>query len=171
LGTLPIRNVSLSGRVDKSKHALNWSITADEAIKNISIETSTDGIRFNTLNTLSNGVATNFNYTPYQHQDLYYRIKVTSVLNQSVYSNTVVLRASSKADQLFTVSTFVTNQITVNAATNFQYQLTDIKGNVISRGNGMQGFNQIDLRNATSGMYVIQLIGNNQQQVERIIKQ
>ena len=41
-GALPIHNVSLKGEVDKNKHRLSWSIIADEPIKAIEIQKSTD---------------------------------------------------------------------------------------------------------------------------------
>lgn len=169
-GTLPIHQVSLSGKSEKNKHMLNWNIISDEAIQSITVESSLTGNNFSTVTHL-NGAANSYGYTPYQHNDVYYRLKVTSVLNQTVYSNTILLKDISKTASLFTVSTFVRNQLTVTATASYQYQLNDVNGNIIAKGEGKQGFNQVNMDRQPSGMYILQLINNNQKQTERIIKQ
>ena len=93
------------------------------------------------------------------------------MLNQTVYSNTVMLRGVSKAAKLFDVSTFIRSQITVNAGDNYQYQLSDVNGNMMAKGNGVTGFNRLDMVRYPSGMYILQIVNNNEKQTERIIKQ
>ena len=169
-GTLPIHDISLTGTVEKNKHSLSWTIIADEPIRSINIETSTDGTNFRTLT----GVGANvnrFSYDPYQTGTLYYRLKVTSVTDQSLYSNTVVLRGNAVTDQTFFVSTLVQHDILVNASVNFHYRLTDMNGRGIVSGTGIKGINKISLDNQPSGMYIIELYNNNLKQTERIIKQ
>ena len=167
---LPIHNVKLTGRIDKSRHDLNWNIQADEPVKSVVVESSTDGINFKTVNTL-NGASTNFIYAPFQQTDLYYRIKAISTQNQLVYSNTILLKGAGNSEKTFAVSTFIQSAITVNASANFQYLVSDISGNMISRGTGQAGFNKVDMSRMPTGMYVLQLLNNNQKQTERIIKQ
>ena len=169
-GILPIHEVRLTGKVDKNKHDLNWNIISDDAIKSITVESSATGSNFNEVNTIS-GTANSFVYTPFQYNEIYYRLKVTSILNQTVYSNTIVLKANHKTGQSFNVSTFVRSQITVNATDNYQYYLSDVNGNTIARGNGKRGFNQVNINNQPAGMYILQLVSNNEKQTERIIKQ
>ena len=168
--TLPIHDVSLAGRTDKSNHTLSWSITGDEAISTIELESSADGIHFNNL-VNANANTSNFNYTPFNNNDLYYRLKVTSVLNHTVYSNTILLRGVSKLNKMFDVTTFVRNQVTVNAPGNYQYQLSDVSGNMLARGNGIAGFNRLEMNRYPSGLYILQLVNNNNKQTERILKQ
>ncbi len=169
-GTLAIHRVNLTGTAEKNKHHLNWNIVSDDPVKSITIESSTTGRNFTAVTT-TNGTANSFVYAPFQYSDLYYRIKVVSVLNQTVYSNTIVLKANEKTSQSFNISTFVHSQVTVTAANNYQYLLCDINGNTITQGKGQQGFNQFDMANRPAGMYILQLISNNQNQTERIIKQ
>ena len=59
----------------------------------------------------------------------------------------------------------------VNATENYQYQLADISGRVIETGSSNAGTNRINISNIPNGIYVIQMITNNQRQTERIIKQ
>lgn len=170
-GVLPIRNITLSGKTANNKHDLNWAIIADEPVQSIVIESSSDGIHFNSIFNNISASAKSFVYAPYQHADLYYRIKATSVLNQSMYSNTIMLKGTTKTGKPFKVSTFVRAEITVNADIAFQYQLSDINGNMLARGMGQAGYNSVDVSRYQSGMYVLQIINNNQKQIERIVKQ
>jgi len=169
-GALPIHDVSLSGRTEGSKHNLSWNVVADEPIKTQEIEVSDDAINFRSFYS-TNGITKNFNYSPYRSTTLYYRLKVTSVLYQTVYSNVISLRGAEKADNAFQVSTLVTNDIVVNASDNYQYRLSDISGKLIAIGNGTKGLNKINVTSQPSGVYVIQLINNDSKQTERIIKQ
>lgn len=170
-GALPIHSVVLNGTIDNNnKHSLGWNIIADEPIKSIVVELSADGTNFQPL-TYAGAGTSKFTYQPYQSGTLYYRLKVTSVLDQTVYSNTVALKASGASDRLFTVSTIVQNDIVVNASANYQYRITDANGRTVATGNGVKGINRINVFNQPAGMYIIQLLSNEQQQAERIIKQ
>ena len=169
-GALPIHDVSLNGFTEKDKHHLSWSIIADEPVKSIQVEVSADGSSFNPL-TLVEGGARQFSYLPYQANTLYYRLKVTSVLEQSVYSNTIVLRGAGNTEKAFSVSTLVQTEISVNASANFQYRLSDINGRLIETGNGMKGISKIPVYKQADGIYIISLYSNNKVQSERIIKQ
>ena len=169
-GPLPIHDITLNGTTDKDKHNLGWTIIADEPIKTQVVEVSTDGIIFKPLYTLSS-TAKAFSYVPYNSGMLYYRIKVTSVIDQTAYSNIVALKVTGKPEKLFTVSTFVQNEITVNAYENYQYRLSDANGRMIAIGNGTKGMNRINVDNKPSGLYILQLFSNNEKQTERIIKQ
>ena len=110
-------------------------------------------------------------YTPLKSDIIYYRLKVTSTINQVVYSNTIALKVDAKTTASFSVSTVVRSLATVTAAVDYAYQLSDINGNTIAKGKGKQGYNQIDMNNQPAGMYILQLLSNNQKQTERIIKQ
>jgi len=168
--SLPIHDVRLSGTVDKNKHNLNWHIIADEPIKTIVLETSTDGSNFSALTTVVPS-ADKFAYQPYRSNTVFYRLKVTSVLDQAVYSNTIALKGGENNDKLFSVSTLVQDEITVNASAKYKYQLSDINGRTILNGTGLKGINKIDISNQSNGMYIIRLFSNDQSQTERIVKQ
>ena len=167
---LAIREVTLTGKVNKNKHELNWNIISDDPIKSVEVEYSTDGTRFNSLNaTLL--TSRNLSYLPNDNNTRYYRMKVTSILDQTVYSNIIALRGTDKTEMLFSVSTFVTSQVSINASENYQYKLMDVNGRTISIGKGNKGFNTIDMNNKLAGIYIIQLFGTTTKYSERIIKQ
>ncbi|MEO8770767.1 MAG: T9SS type A sorting domain-containing protein [Ferruginibacter sp.] len=169
-GLLPIHSVTLAGNTLKEKHNLSWSTISDDEIKSQDIEFSEDGIDFKELTTIS-PTAHAFSYTPTNASILYYRIKVTSVLSQTMYSNIISLRVTWRS-HLFVVSTIIKNAISVTASDNYQYRLFDANGRLISKGNGTKGFNTINIDNRSAGLYIIQLLSSdNQRQTERIIKQ
>jgi hypothetical protein len=169
-GALPIHDVALVGSVDKGKHNLDWNIIADEPIKSITVESSTDGIFFSKLSVVAAN-ANKFSYSPNISGTVYYRLKVVSVLDQTAYSNTISLKSQGATDKPFFVSTLVHNDITVNAPEKYNYRLTDMNGRLLSTGGGMQGTNRISTYTLPNGMYIIQLSNNNHQQTERVIRQ
>ncbi len=168
-GVLPVCSVQLSGTINQNKHQLNWSIICNEAISNTNIQSSTDGNNFNSIGTAGNR-QNSFSYAPMSYNDTYYRLKIASVSGKIAYSNVILLKNANRANN-FMVSTFISNAIIIHAAENFQYQLLDINGNSITRGSSKAGFSKIELAGKASGIYVLHLAGNNQQQTERIIKQ
>jgi hypothetical protein len=170
LGALPIHDITLTGRVDKSIHNLKWNIIADEPIKTQVLEMSTDGIRFTPVNAIST-LFSEYQYNTNQVTTIFYRLKVTSVIDQTAYSNVVALKSTAGSGKVFTVSTFVQQDLTINATENFQYRLSDANGRLIAGGIGQKGMNRIDLANKPGGMYILQLLNNNERQTERIIKQ
>ncbi|MEP7255614.1 MAG: zinc-dependent metalloprotease [Ferruginibacter sp.] len=170
MGALPIHNISLIGTTDKNKHNLKWNIIADEPVKAIVIESSNDGSSFSPLTTITPAART-FSYQSYKNTTVYYRLKVTSVYDQAVYSNTIALKAAGNTGKLFNVSTLVQNEIAVNSAGNYRYWLNDINGRTVFSGEGIKGINKINISNLPAGMYIIQLFNDNERQTERIIKQ
>ena len=169
-GLLPIHDVTLSGTSDKTKHNLSWKIIADEPIKTQLLEVSSDGASFKPL-TVMNAAAASFSYAPNQNSTLYYRLKVISVIDQVAYSNTIALKGTEKQNKLYTISTFVKEEISVNASENYKFIISDLNGRTLTTGAGIKGINKINIQTQPAGMYILQLISNNIKQSERIIKQ
>lgn len=169
-GPLPIRSITLTGNVFKEKHNLNWSTITDDEIKTQEIEWSEDGVVFKRLTAVATD-ANAFSYAPNNITALYYRIKATSILNQTAYSNIISLRLNWRGLQPFIVSTFIRGQMSVNATEDFQYRLFDANGRFVSAGKGAKGFNTISFDNRSAGLYIIQLFSTGHKQTERIIKQ
>ena len=169
-GPLPIRNISLKGYNDKGVHKLNWEIIADEPIASQILEVSSNGTNFRPILNDVDGVR-KFDYTASEKNKLFYRLKATNVLNQSLYSNILVLKTNGGANDLFSVSTLVQDNIVVRASENFTYSLFDINGRQIIAGKNIKGNSNINVQNLTKGMYVLQMMTDNYKQTERIIKQ
>jgi len=169
LRTTPVEQVLLSGESDKGKHNLNWSIISDEPIKNLSIESSFDGSIFTTLTKLS-VLDKNFSYAPLLSENIFYRLKVTSVTGQISYSNVVPLKPIEERSKAFTITSIVKSDITVNASQNYKYQLADMSGRIVKTGNADAGITNININNSPNGIYIMEIICNNQRTTQRIVK-
>jgi len=169
-GALPIHDISLKGNNDNSNHTFNWNIIADEPIKIQVIEVSSNGIDFKPLINV-NAINKTYEYVPVLSGMLYYRLKVTSVIDQVAYSNIIALRSTGKIVNPYKVSTIIQHEITVDAPGQYEYIVTDANGRVIKKGTGITGINRINMNNYTAGLYIIQLINQWSKQSERIIKQ
>jgi hypothetical protein len=168
-GVLAIHNVSLQGISNKNTHTLSWSIIADEAIAKQVLEVSSNGLDFSPILTDYSGL-NKYSYIPQQKGTSFYRLKATSVINESIYSNIVALKSTTD-QKLFTLSTLAQENIRVIAPENFSYNLFDANGRTVAKGSEKIGMININVKNLSSGMFILQILSNNNIQTERIIKQ
>jgi hypothetical protein len=168
-GTLPIHDIRLNGNADGKLHLLNWNIVVDEEVVSQELQYSTDGVNFNTLTNVDVNNQ-HYSYMPNVQGNVMYRLKIKTSINQIGYSNTIALRAQAKLP-LATVNTLVQDLVIVQANEAYRFILTDLNGRVIATGKGNPGAHNIRMGNQPSGMYILKMISDNQQQVERIIKQ
>ncbi len=165
----PIRQVLLSGKVDKGMHNFSWNVIADEPVNNLILESSANGTIFSIVATFfpdSKG----YEYSPTDKGNIFYRLKVNSTTGQTVYSNTISLKSNDDEVRKFTVTSLVHDNITINAKENFEYKLADVSGRIIISGKGKPGTNTININNHPNGIYFIQIISNNQRTTERIVR-
>ncbi|MEP6583321.1 MAG: T9SS type A sorting domain-containing protein [Ginsengibacter sp.] len=165
----PIRQVLLTGRIDKLAHSLAWDVISDDPINNFLLESSSNGTIFSTLATL-NYSSKEYNYLPVLKGNIFYRLKANSITGESVYSNVISLKANDNTAKKFKVSTLVHDIITVNAPQNFEYKLADIDGRILNNGSGKAGINTIHINNHPNGIYIIQITSDNQRTTERIVR-
>jgi hypothetical protein len=168
-GVLAIHSVSLQGKNINSKHQLNWAIISDEPVVKQVLEASSNGIDFSPIMTDITGMKS-FTNTAIKSGTIFYRLKVTSSIGESNYSNIVGLKSNGD-EKLFTVSTLVQEEIRVTALENYTYNLYDANARLISSGKERKGINNINVSNLHAGMYVLQMMNDNYKQTERIIKQ
>jgi len=169
LRTTPIEQVLLSGESDKGKHNLSWNIISDEPIKSLSIESSFDGSIFTALTKLS-VTDKSFSYVPLLSENIFYRLKVISVTGQISYSNVIPLKPLEERSKSFTITTIVNSHITIDGSQNYKYQLADISGRVVKTGSANAGITNININNSPDGIYIMQIICNNQRTTQRIVK-
>lgn len=166
---MAVHKVALEGRVINDRHDLSWSIESDAPVKSVSVEYSTNGSQFNTLNVLP-GSERALAYSPLQQEKVYYRLKVTAAEGQVMYSNVISLKGTAAKGELISVSTMVNQQITVKAATGYRYQLSDMSGRIIRRGKGDAGINHIQIQDSPNGIYIMQVVINSHKITNRIVK-
>ncbi len=169
LNVLSIKTVSLKGKAGAETHNLSWDIDAYESIREVSLETSSTGTIFSSLKTFYSG-AREFTYVPLANENIFYRLKVTSVTGEVAYSNMVSLKLTEKPSTHFVVTTSVTTEIKVNAPQNYQYQLGDLSGRILKSGSDEAGANRIDINQYPKGIYFLQIISNSQRSTQRILK-
>lgn len=169
-GALAVKDIKLTGNAVKNKHNLSWTVIADEPTKEQQVEISTDGIIFKPLSTI-NPLQKTFTYTTNKNTSIYYRVKLKTVIDETAYSNVLALKSNTGIEKSFEVSTLVQQDITVNATENFTYLLNDANGRLLIQGTGNKGLQKINAARLPGGMYILQLLSNNQRQTERIIKQ
>ena len=167
---LPVCSVQLSGSIDNNQHLLNWTLSCYQSLKNISVQSSADGINFSDLSDVDSRQFS-FASTANTATDLYYRLKITSTAERVVYSNMVLLKKIIKPANRIVISSFVTNELTITAFENFQYRLMDLNGNHIKKGTGTAGYNRIEMAGKMPGIYILQLAGSTGKQTQKIIKQ
>ena len=164
---LPFCNVTLNGAVSNNQHQLNWQIGCNETISSVVLQSSADAVHFSDVSNVTR--QNNFAYSPNRQTDLYYRLVVTTLSGRVVYSETVLLKKPISTSS-FTVSTVVTNAISIMANDNFIYQLHDISGNKIAGGTGTGGFNSISIQNKPAGIYILSISGCGEIKREKVLK-
>ena len=166
-GVLPVCNITLNGTANNTLRQFNWNIDCNEAISSVVLQSSNDGVRFSDVRNVLN--QNNFDYTPAEQTDMYYRLQVTSFSGRVVYSSTVLLK-KQPAVKAFVVSNVTANDINVIANERYQYLLTDIKGNKLATGIGNSGFSNIPLHGKPAGIYILLLSGCGETKSQRVLK-
>ncbi len=170
LGAAFIKDIGIAGNVNKNNHKISWNIISGKLIKSLHLENSMDGIHFGSLANVTPD-AKSLTYNPFIKSPVYYRLKITSALDEIEYSNVVVLKSTDETEKSIIVSTLVHNEILINSFEKYQYLLADISGRILGKGNGSTGLNKINISNQPDGIYVMQIISESKRTTERIIKQ
>jgi len=163
---VPVQYIDFNGSNINDKHKLTWQIVSDEPIDIIKLEVSEDGLNFRELISL-NGDTKEYEYTPFKNKNLYYRLIVKTKSQLSFTSRTIVIRNKSKFK---IVSTTVKDEIIINTESHFDWALFDINGRRINNGKMLVGFNKISLNGLSGGIYILQVINENNNYSEKIIK-
>jgi hypothetical protein len=170
-GTLPLHKLELTGAVTGDKHRLNWEIIADEQITDLSIELSTDGRTFTTL-TPTATADRSYIYRPYTGNAVQYRLNVSFDNGRQYYSNVVSLAGNRNGVRPQLVGNLISsNQITVSSPGKYIYQLHDLNGRTIAKGQLNSGINTINAGGLVNGMYIIRFTDGDQQWTDKLIRQ
>jgi hypothetical protein len=170
LTSLQVHRLSLTGRMNDDQHDLHWNYFADEAVKEIHIESSTDGIHFNFLTKLTSD-SRSFSWKPLVNEGTHYRVKlIVAADERAYYSNIVVLRRMDGGKMIDVVSRIITDHIRINVEKSFSYQLYDETGRLLQRGSLQQGSNQIPAPMIKKGVLFLRLQHNSEIYTEKLIK-
>lgn len=167
---LPIHRLALTAKVNNDDHDLHWNYFADEAVKEIHIESSKDGIHFGFLTKLP-ADARAFSWKPLTNERIHYRVKVIVAADErAYYSNIINLRKLASAKSIDIVNTIITDHIRVNVDKNFSYQLFDETGRLLQRGILQQGFNHVAVHSVKKGILFLRLQHNSEISTEKLLK-
>ncbi len=170
-GTLPLHKLQLSGSITGDKHKLNWEIIADEPITKQLLEISTDGRNFDAL-TETAVDSRSFIYRPNTITTAQYRLQVTLDNGQQHYSNVVTLKQTGATPRpQLTGNLIRSSHILVNSPGTFSYQLFDMNGRMVNKGQLINGMNSISTAGLVNGMYMIRFANQNEQWTDKLIKQ
>lgn len=94
-GIVPVKIINFAGEMIGSNVKLDWKINCDIAIKKMQVEYSTDGLKFNEINSQNFDVNIS-DYTAYhttiQKNKMLYRLKIIYPNNSFEYSNIIALK-------------------------------------------------------------------------------
>ena len=185
---LPITLLSFNGRNNGIYNLLEWATTTEQNSSHFEVLRSTDGVNFETAGvvTAAGNSSVTRNYTFNDNiaaidKDLYYyRLKMVDNNGNIKYSAIVKIRLSSKGFMVEASPNPFTSYIRLNVETALQenatISLTDASGRRIQQQQSMlrKGNNAIMLNNFSnlpSGVYLLTITTDTQQQTLRVIKQ
>lgn len=167
---LPIHRFTLTGKNKQDQHQLTWTFEADEPVKQVEVQYSTDGKNFTSLVPLPPNNS-HFSWKPLESGQLFYRARVITVADErAYYSNIINLKQAG--DQSYKLQhTIVRNEINITTGKVYAYQLIDETGRLLQQGKLTVGFNQLDVRSTQRGMLFLRLQAGNEAWTEKLIKQ
>lgn len=168
--TLPVHQFVLRGNTYNGIHELSWNYQSDETIKELIVEGSDDGEQFRALAIVSPD-ATRFQYKALKPLT-YYRIKAVTVAAETAYySNKLALRNTATGKTVQVLNNLVTDAVRVNSNDTYVYQLLDVTGRLLGKGNLQNGLNSIAVPSSVQGMLFLRLSNGATQWTEKLVKQ
>lgn len=169
-GTLPLRRLELQGSLLNDKHRFNWIIDADEQVIEQILEISTNGRNFSSL-TQPDNADRSFIYLPNINNAIQYRLKVSFDDGRTYYSNVVTLRNTANDTRPKLLSNLVNSNIIVTSPGNYYYSVFDMSGKLAVKGQLTAGMNTVSAAAMSGGMYVIHFSDNNNQWMDKFVRQ
>jgi hypothetical protein len=168
---LPVTSIKLNGLTVNNQHRFNWTIVADEKLARQTLELSTNGNAFISLAEIMTGDR-GYNYLPANSDDNEYRLKVTFADGQDYYSNIVSLTKNQVVHKPEILGNLTNSGIVyVNSPGNYRYVIFNVTGKVISRGELINGMNNVTINTLIAGVYMIRFEGNGHQWTDKILRQ
>jgi hypothetical protein len=133
------------------------------------IEVSTNGINFTPLEQPNTALRT-FSYRPLDNRPLLYRMHVTFDNMKEYYSNVIAIRPGKSTKPQLVGNIITSNTLVVNSPANYQYQVMDQQGRMLSKGIVEKGYSTITTSIVTTGIYIIRFTDGEQQWSEKFIK-
>ncbi len=181
LNILPLKKITLNGKLElNDKTLLSWTMV--DATNNVkyNVEYSEDGVKFNNIAKFGNETYA-FNHS--LKTDIgYYRVMGYEPNKAPIYSNTIVLRSikNIKGISINILPNPIKNNgrilVSSTISGTYLWRITNIQGNILQSGKSVlqNGLVENLLFNSTklnAGMYVLNIIQNNQTKSISFIKE
>ena len=165
----PIRLVKLQTLNIRNQLQFRWNVEADEKIKSQTLEVSKDGRFFKSFTEVrpeERSYSDNFNSIPQSH----YRLNILFENGEHSYSNIVIPPGAGASRPKLMGNVIHSDIISVQSYGNYQYDVVDLNGNIITKGELSNGTNKIKFPVTTPGIYILRTNGNNQQWIEKLLR-
>jgi parallel beta-helix repeat protein len=185
LAFLPVQFVSFKAELQNGKVLVSWSTATEQNASHFDVERSTNGKDFTKIGAV-NARGNSNSLVNYSYSDgspvagiSYYRLRQVDLDNRYVYTKTALVRneSMSKAFSVWPnpVIDNVNITLTADRNQNLNLRVVDLNGRVVRSQvvNVTKGMNQItvNLNTLNKGVYVVQLVGENLNRNEKLIKQ
>jgi hypothetical protein len=165
---LPVHKFLLKGQTNNTTHSLTWNLVADEPLKEITVETSTDGRKYSKLVTMD-PTARSFNYQPVA-STAYYRLKATTSAEEKAYYSNVIFLDNGKREPATITASIVKTEIIVTSTGTNNYRIYDGMGKLVRKGVVKNGVNYIALQAVANGILYVQFDDGKASWTEKIVK-
>jgi hypothetical protein len=185
LAVLPVQLVNFNAALRNNEVLVTWSTANEQNASHFDVERSSNGTDFNRIGTVKARGNSN-SLVNYSHSDAnplsgvsYYRLRQVDLDNRFSYSKTVVVRndADGRAFSVWPNPVLDNMNITLTSDRNqnLNLRVVDPNGRVVRNQvvHASKGMNQItvNMNTLTKGMYLVQVVGENLNLSERVIKQ
>ncbi|HLA52478.1 MAG TPA: hypothetical protein VK618_04205 [Flavitalea sp.] len=170
LTPLQVNLITLTGAVQKTVHAFNWTLEALDPITGPILESSHDGTNYQAVSTLI-PIQHRFSYIPTQKGPLYYRLKVQDPAGDETvyYSNVVTLDTQAPAQVTSLLSTSINGSATITVGSDHAYQLFDETGRLLQKGKLSAGMNTVSLQTTKKGVLLLKVFNAREQSVFKLV--
>ena len=187
--TLPVKWVSFTATLNKSKVDLKWTTATEINVSHFIVERSTDGTHYSDAgmvfaygNTVENSdYALSDNISNLQSGVFYYRLRSVDIDGKSEYSGIRIIQISKQFENTITLVTYpnpVSNEVRITIPANWQnkkvaYELLNTNGQTAKKivTTSSSQTESMNVGSLNSGLYIVKVTCEGQTAIQKIIKQ
>jgi hypothetical protein len=176
---LPVKLKSFDAVINNCIATLKWSAESETNFDKYVVEYSSNGIDFTAIGSVNAASQAAYPEYSFLHQPpagkVFYRLKMADIDNKISYSKTVALNVSCNKNTLLIYPNPVTDflNISINTISGGSRSLASLystDGKLLFSSQLVNGTNTIDMRKATSGVYCLVVITDNEINTFKIIR-
>jgi hypothetical protein len=175
--TLPVELMAFSGRFQQNKNVLNWTTASEKNNKGFYIERSYDANHWLSMGYVKGAGNSSVKQT-YQHEDesplslTYYRLRQVDFDGTETYSRMVSIK-SDKASKVVMYPNPIKNELVIafeNEVYAEEVNIYDMLGRLISSNKKPSSRLEVNMQNAQTGMYIVEINAEGKRIREKILK-